>query len=80
MIPDLEPILTWKCDRTGCTYTIRDEHSITEEAREEHRAMHDRLARRHDRCSECTCLLDDRTPGCTRCRWRHNTRARKRRA
>lgn len=77
MIPDLEPILTWKCDRTGCTYTIRDEHSITEEAREEHRAMHDRLARRTDRCSQCTCHVDQHKTGCQTCYQRHRSRRRK---
>lgn len=80
VIPALEPLLTWHCDRPGCPYWIHDEHSIAEEGREEHRAMHDRLARRTDRCSECTCHVDEQNTGCGTCYQRHRSRRRRRRA
>lgn len=75
MITPLEPFATYACP--WCPYSISDEQSIVTDAVAEHQAMHDRLSRRTDRCSTCSCHVDENTAGCPTCHQRHRSRRRK---
>ena len=75
MITPLEPTAIAECE--WCPWSIEDEESVVDDAVGEHMAMHARLARRTDRCSTCSCHVDEHTAGCSTCHQRHRSRRRK---
>lgn len=77
MVNALEPTVHYACHRPGCPYTITDEETVVDDAIGEHEAMHARLARRTDRCSHCTCHVDEHNRGCPTCKQRHRSRGRR---